>query len=51
MRAARAMTMAAATKRAMATYGNNTGTGDGKDGDEQAMAATTEQRTWLLTLC
>jgi hypothetical protein len=38
MRVARAMVMV--TKWAMATGGNNTGNGDGKEGGEQATAAT-----------
>jgi hypothetical protein len=56
MRAARAMVMATATKRAMATDGNNMGNGYGKEASGQAMAATmamgmgTVQRSWLLTL-
>jgi hypothetical protein len=53
-RVARAMAMA--TKRAMATNGDNMGNGDGKEGGEQATAATiamgmgTAQRKWLLML-
>jgi hypothetical protein len=38
MRVARAMAMV--TKRAMATDGDNTGNGDGKEGGKQATAAT-----------
>ncbi len=40
MRLARVMAMATVMKRAMATDGNNTGNGDGKEGGEQATAAT-----------
>jgi hypothetical protein len=52
----RALVMGTVTKRAMATDGDNTGNGDGKEGGEQATAATvamgrgTARRTWLLTL-
>ncbi len=48
--------MAMATKRTMATDGDNTGKGDGKEGGKQATAATMAmgrgmaQRTWPLTL-
>ncbi len=49
-RAARAMVTA--TKRAMATNGNNMGNGYGKEGDGHLMAVTMgmAQRTWLLAL-
>ena len=40
MTAVRAMVMATATKRAMATDGDNTCNGDGKEGGEEATAAT-----------
>ena len=40
MRAARAMAMATATKRAMATDDNNTSNFDGKEGGERATAPT-----------
>jgi hypothetical protein len=56
MRAARAMAMATATKRAMATDGKNMGNGNGKESGKRATAATiamgrgTARRTWLLTL-
>jgi hypothetical protein len=56
MRKARAMAMATATKRAMATDGHNTGNGDGKEGGERATAATMAmgrgkaRRTWPPTL-
>ncbi len=56
MRAARAIVMATATKRAMATGGDNTGNGYGEEASEQAMVATmamgmgTARRTWPLTL-
>jgi hypothetical protein len=40
MRAARATTMATATKRAMATDGDNTGNGGGKVDGKQATAVT-----------
>ncbi len=58
MRAARAMAMATATKRAMATYGDNAGNGYGEEASGRATAATmamgtgmgTVRRTWLLTL-
>jgi hypothetical protein len=45
-----------AVKRAMATDGNNTGNGDGKEDGKRATAATmamgrgAAQRTWPLTL-
>ncbi len=51
-----ARVMATATKRAMATDGNNMGNGYGKEPSGQAMAATmamgmgTMQRTWPLML-
>ncbi len=50
MRAARAMVTA--TKRAMATNGNNKGNGYGKEGDGRLMAATmgTARRTGPLAL-
>ncbi len=51
------MAMATATKMgAMATNGDNTGNGDGKEGSKRVMAATmamgrdTARRTWPLTL-
>ena len=53
-RVARAMAMA--TKRAMATDGDNMGNGYGKEASGQATVATmamgmgTAQRTWPLTL-
>ncbi len=53
-RVARAMAMA--TKRAMATNGDNTCNGYGKEASGQAMATTmamgmgTARRTWLLML-
>ncbi len=49
-RVARARVMA--TKRVMATNGNNTGIGYGKEGGRRLMAATmgTAQRTHLLAL-
>jgi hypothetical protein len=50
MRAARAMTMAMGTKRAMVTDGDNTGNGDGKKGDKRAMVTMTAQRRWPFTL-
>ncbi len=56
IRAARAMVMATATKRAMATDGDNTGNGDGKEDGKPVTAATlkmgrgTARRTWPLTL-
>jgi hypothetical protein len=56
MRAARAMAMTMATKRAMATNGNNTGNGYGKEASGQATTAImamgmgTARRAWLLTL-
>ncbi len=56
MRAARAIAMATVTKRPMATDGNNTGDGYGKEASGQAMVATmamgmgTAQRTWPLML-
>ncbi len=56
MRAARVMAMVTVTKRVMATDGDNTGNGDGKDGGERATAATMAmgrgmaRRTWPLTL-
>ena len=55
MRGARAILMVMATKKAMATKGNNTVNGDSKEGGEQVTAATMvmgrvmAQRTWLLT--
>ncbi len=51
-----ARVMATATKRAMATDGDNLGNGYGKETGNQAMAATiamgmgTAQRTWPLML-
>ncbi len=48
--------MAMATKRVMATDGDNRGNGDGKEGDGQATVATmamwtgTARRTWPLAL-
>jgi hypothetical protein len=56
MRVARATVMAMATKRAMATDGDNKGKGDGKEGGKRGTAATmvmgrgAAQRTWPLTL-
>ena len=56
MRAARAIAMATATKKPMATDGNNTGNGYGEEASGQAMVATmamgmgTARRTWPLTL-
>ncbi len=49
---AAARAMATVTKRAMATNGNNTGNGYGKEGDGHLMAATREtvQRTRPLAL-
>jgi hypothetical protein len=50
------MAMATATKRAMATEGDNMGSGNSKESGRQVMAATmamgrgTAQRTWPLTL-
>ncbi len=48
--------MALATKRAMATNGDNMGNGDSKEGGKRAVAATMAmgmgmaRRTWPLTL-
>jgi hypothetical protein len=56
MRAARAIAMATATKRPMATNSDNTGNGYGKEASGQAIVATiamgmgTGRRTWPLTL-
>jgi hypothetical protein len=56
LKAARVMAMATATKRAIATNGNNTGNSYGKEASGQATVATmgmgmgTVQRTWLLML-
>ncbi len=50
------MAMAMVTKMAMATDGDNTGNGDGKEDGKRATVATmvmgmgTAQRTWRLTL-
>ena len=50
MMAARAMAMAMATKRAIATNRDNTDTGDGKvTAATMAMGRVTTQRTWPLT--
>jgi hypothetical protein len=44
MTAARPMVMATATKRAMATNHDNTGTGNGKEGGEQATVGRLMER-------